>query len=374
MNTFLSESQESLLEEYRAFVKETITPIAWDLTKDNSQTKDILQKLAQAGYLGITVPKEYGGSGKTFIEAVLLSEAIGESEPGICLSLSAHYAVIDLINRYGTDTHKSRYLPLLARGEYIGAIAVNEANAGTDFRAARSKCANDKLDGEKTWVVNADIASIFAVTALYGQAGEQPCLRLVDSPDRNGITFSGTRRIFGLSSAHINDIKFAGYELGKESLLCDDSKADEAIDFAFCVAKTLLAAACVGMVESSTVACADHAKEREQFGQKLSQFQAIQWKLADMSTEAAASRLLTYRAAWSKDAKPEDFKRNAAMCKVFASKAARVHSAEAVQIMGSFGISEDSAVERFYRDAKVMEVLGGTSEAQKLELVKELGV
>jgi butyryl-CoA dehydrogenase len=222
--------------------------------------------------------------------------------------------------------------------------------------------------------VNADIASIFAVTARYGEDDAQTCLRLVDAPDRKGIAFSGNRKIFGLSSAHISDIKFDGYDLGKESLLCDDTNADEAIDFAFCIAKCMLAAGCVGMVEAAIAISAEHAREREQFGQKISQFQAIQWKLADMSAEGSAARLLTYRAAWSKEGKPEDFKRAAAMSKLFAAKVARVHSAEAVQIMGSFGILEDSAVERFYRDAKVMEVLGGTAEAQKLELIKELGV
>jgi len=373
VNTFLSSTQEALLEQYRSFVKEHIAPLASELDHDSAQTKDVLQKLAQVGYLGITVAKEYGGSGRPFLDLILLCEAVGEAEPGICLTLSSHYAVIELINKYGTATQKSRYLPLLARGEYLGAIAVNEVNAGTDYRAVQSKCSDtNKLQAEKTWVVNADIASIFAVTARYGENDGQTCLRLVDSPDRKGIAFSGNRKIFGLSSAHISDIKFDGYDLGKESLLCDDANADEAINFAFCIAKCMLAAGCVGMVEAAILISAEHARQREQFGQKLSQFQAIQWKLADMSAEGSAARLLTYRAAWSKEEKPEDFLRTAAMCKLFAGKVARVHSAEAVQIMGSFGILEDSTVERIYRDVRVCQIYEGTSDVQKLILQRML--
>ncbi len=370
MNTFLSESQESQKEAYAAFAKEHVLPVANQLEDHSLNLKDFVQKLAQKGYLGIVVPKEYGGAGGNFIDLILFVEAISQFDAGLGLTLAAHYGVVELINKYGSDVQKSRYLPLLARGECIGALAINEQQAGTDFMAVTASTAGGVLNGEKTWVVNGAIAGLFAVLARGESAVE---IRLVDSSADKTVSVGPDKSKLGLRSAATNDVKFDKHQLGKDSLIAE-GKAEEAIQLVMNVAKVIAGAAAIGVVESALEHSAEHARNREQFGQKISQFQGIQWKLADMSAESAAARLLTYRAAWSKDEKPEEFARDAAMSKLFAAKVARVHSAEAVQILGSLGIMSDNPVERAYRDSKVLEIAEGTSEAQKLSLVKELGI
>ncbi|CAN5349662.1 acyl-CoA dehydrogenase [soil metagenome] len=370
MNTFLSESQEALKDTYLAFAKEHVLPVANQLEDHSLNLKDFVQKLGQLGYLGITVPKEYGGAGGNFIDLVLFVEAVSQFDAGLGLTLASHYGVVELINKFGADVQKSRYLPLLARGECIGALAITEQQAGTDYMAVTTSTANGALSGEKTWVVNGSIASLFAVLARTDSGVE---IRLVDSATDQSISVDPDKSKLGLRSAVTNDVSFDKYQLGKDSLIAE-GKAEAALQFVMNVAKVIAGAASVGVVESALNHSAEHARTREQFGQKISQFQGIQWKLADMSAEAAAARLLTYRAAWSKDDKPEEFVRDAAMSKLFASRVARLHSAEAVQILGALGIMSDNPTERAYRDSKVLEIAEGTSEAQKLSLVKELGI
>ncbi|MBS2001192.1 MAG: acyl-CoA dehydrogenase family protein [Candidatus Obscuribacterales bacterium] len=370
MNTFLSESQESLKETYAAFAKEQILPVANKLEDHSLNLKEFIQKLGQNGYLGITVPKEYGGTGGNFIDLIVFVEAVSQYDAGLGLSLAAHYGVVELINKFGSDVQNSRYLPLLARGECVGALAINEHQAGTDVMAVAASTAGGALSGEKTWVVNGSVANLFAVLARGENAVE---FRLVDASGDKSVSVGPDKPKLGLRSAATNDINFDKHQLGKDSLIAD-GKAEEALQYVMNVAKVIAGAAAVGLVDAALEHSAEHARNREQFGQKISQFQGIQWKLADMSTECAAARLLTYRAAWSKELKPEEFARDAAMTKLFASKVARVHSSEAVQILGSLGIMSDNPVERAYRDSKVLEIAEGTSEAQKLVLVKELGI
>lgn len=370
MNTFLSESQEALKDTYLAFAKEHVLPVANQLEDRTLNLKEFVQKLGQQGYLGITVSKEYGGAGANFIDLVLFVEAVSQFDAGLGLTLASHYGVVELIKKFGTDVQKSRYLPLLARGECVGALAINEQQAGTDYLAAAATTTGGALTGEKTWVVNGSIAGLFAVLARTEKGVE---LRLVDSSADQSIVVGPDKSKLGLRSASTNDVKFDKFQLGQDSLIAE-GKTEAALQLVMNVAKVIAGAASVGVVESALSHSAEHARTREQFGQKISQFQGIQWKLADMSAEAAAARLLTYRAAWSKDDKPEEFVRDAAMSKLFASKVARVHSAEAVQILGSLGILSDSPTERAYRDSKVLEIAEGTSEAQKLSLVKELGI
>jgi alkylation response protein AidB-like acyl-CoA dehydrogenase len=371
VNTFLSSLQEALKEQYLAFAHEHVAPVANQLEDHTLNLKEFVQKLGQQGYLGITVPKEYGGAGGPFVNLILFVEAISQFDAGLGLSLASHYGVIELIKEYGTDVQKSRYLPLLARGECIGALAINEQQAGTDYLAVTTNSANDVLSGEKTWVVNGSIASLFAV--LCRDEKNSLAIRLLDLPNDKTLSVAPDKQKLGLRSAATNDVKFENFQLSKDSLLAEN-KTEQAIQFAMNIAKVVAGAAAVGLVDSALIHSAEHARTREQFGQKISQFQGIQWKLADMSAEGAAARLMTYRAACSKDQKPADFARDAAMSKLFATKVARVHSAEAVQVLGSLGIISDNPIERAYRDSKVLEIAEGTSEAQKLSLVKELGI
>lgn len=375
MNTFLGPAQEALKEQYRAFAREVVAPSARALEAHGEPLGDILKKMGQAGHLGISVPQEYGGQGLPFLNTVLFVESVCQWEPGLGLTLASHFAVAELIMKYGTDEHKSRYLPLLSKGECVGTLSISEENAGTDFEAVESTAVDEGeslvVQGRKTWVVNGQIAGLFV--ALF-RAGGELTLSLIDASPSESLKIGTNRARLGLRSAFANDVEFASLRVPKANVLPSREGAAEQVLFAMDVAKVVLAGAAVGLTESALNTAADHAKSRRQFGKNIGQFQGIQWKIADHTVEMTGSRLLTYRAAWSKDESPEEFRLHAAMCKWFAARAARVYSGEAIQVLGSFGLDAESPLERLYRDAKALEIVGGTSEFQKVLLVKELGI
>ncbi len=384
MNTFLSSAQQALKDQYREYVQTNVAPIVAALESDNSGLKDLLVKLGQSGYLGITVGKEYGGQGGSFTNLLSFAECLGEVDAGLALSLAAHTTVIELISRYGSDTQKSRYLPLLARAECIGAFALTEVNAGSDFKAAQTRAIGKdrsiKISGTKTWVVNGAIAGLYVVLSRHleepqdGHAGRL-MLSLVDAGAAS-IKPSADRKKLGLRSANTSDVEFAEHPSSLEASLkaADDAACEAQVMYGLDVAKTIVSAGAIGLTQAALNLSVERARTREQFGGPISQFQGIQWKLADHSADLAASRMLTLRAGWAKDEDLEEFAKFAAMCKFYAARTARIHSSEAIQIFGALGVSEETPLERMYRDSKVLEICEGTSEYQKVILTKELGV
>lgn len=379
MNTFLSAAQQSIKEQYETYAREVIEPLSEQLEEGTACLKGLLQKLGQEGYLGLTVPKEYGGQGLPFLNAVLFAEAIGNYQPSVAVAIAEQTAVIELINRFGTDTQRSRYLPLLARGECLAATAFNEESAGTDFKSisttVQKQDAVQTLSGKKTVVVNGGSISLIVASALLGDCQALEVF-LVDLPsDAASFKVAPGRKMFGMQALELNDIELTAHKLSNDSLFPPGSNGgDEIIAYAGDIAKTLVASAAVGMAQRALTLSIDHANTREQFGQKLGQFQAVQWKVADMSMDISAARLLVYRAAWAKDEDPRSFRKDAATCKWYASKTARVHTGEAVQIFGVSGLYTDSVTERLYRDAKVSEICEGNAEFQKVLIAQELGI
>lgn len=378
MNTFLSTSQVALFEDYKKFVASEIEPQVNELEGDVAVVKKIFEVLGQKGYLGIAIPKEYGGCGEPFINLTLFIQALGQLDAGLAVSVATHTAAAELISTAGTDTQKSRHLPLLARGECIGTIAFTEECAGSDYKAleALAKKAGEgfELTSEKTWVVNGEFADLAVVTAkMEGQ--DSISLFLAELKSASSLQISEDIKKLGLRSARTNNISFKAHKMDSSSLLGEDEKAcrEEVLLGCMDFTKVLVASTCVGLMDSAIQYSVERARSREQFGKNIGKFQAIQWKLADMSSESAASRLMTYRAAWSKDEAPEEFRKNAAMCKYYASRVAQVHSSEAVQIFGALGVSCDQPMEKFYRDSKVMEICEGTSEIQKNIVASEIG-
>jgi alkylation response protein AidB-like acyl-CoA dehydrogenase len=375
VNTFLSSSQEALKEQYEKYAAEEIQPAAKDLDSGKASLKEFLQKLGQTGFLGLTIAKEYGGASGSFLEQSLFVEAACEYEAGLGLAISAHVQVVELLKRYGDDRQKSRYLPLLARGEAIGAFCLNEENAGSDYSliesVATTKQESPKLNGKKIWVVNGEIASLLVVAAKDEETGKLS-LWLVDAGDSKSAKVSSGPKKLGLRSASADEIVFTEAPLAEGSRLEGD--AIEQIEFALDTAKTILAMASIGMTNAAMKLAVEHARTRQQFGKNIGAFQGVQWKLADMSTDLAAARMLALRAAWAFNESPEEFRKCAAMAKLLSSKTARFQTGEAIQVMGATGIVEGSPAERFYRDAKMMEICQGTSELQKVIIADELKV
>lgn len=379
VNTFLSTAQQALKEQFEIFARNQVAPLVNDLEGRKGDSQQIWQKLSQPGYLGLTVAKEYGGAAAPFLHAVLLAEALGEHNPGLVLAISEHLAAIELLQRYGSAKQKSRYLPLLARGECIGALGFTEDSAGSDFSRASAVCAANgqglAITGRKVWVVNGGVAGLCIASARMGSTDGPLHLYLVNLDKKDSAKIGPNREKMGLRSAETNDIEFVKHQVDPDALLETGAEStDEQILHAQGVAKVIVAAGALGLLESAIASSVGHANARVQFGEKVGQFQGIQWKLADMSADTAAARMLVYRAACGKDEDPASFRKDAAMCKWYATKVARVQSAEAVQIHGAQGITAEHPVERAYRDAKVMEICEGTAEFQKVLLAQELGV
>jgi alkylation response protein AidB-like acyl-CoA dehydrogenase len=376
VNTFLSSTQETQLEQYREFAASEVAPVAAKLVSHEMCLKEFLQKLGQKGYLGITVPKEYGGQGGSLLDMALFVEAVSQYDPGLGLTLGDHVAVIEVLKKFGTDQQKSRYLPLLARGEEFATVAFSEPAAGTDFEAVQTSVIVDggtvTVSGNKVWVVTGDFANSFLVLGKDAQGKLNTVL--VDRPDGAAFKLVKERKLMGLQSAYVNDVEFANAKVNGERSIGDPQSARDVALYAMDVAKVLLAAAAVGLLEAATQMAVQHARQREQFGTNIGQFQGVQWKLADMGVDNAGARLLVYRAAWSCEGEPSRFHEFAAMCKAFAGRACRQHASEALQIMGASGLVEDGPMARFYDDSKVMEIAQGTSEFQKMLLVKELHI
>lgn len=227
MNTFLSPNQEALQEQYGTFANEVVAPVAADLASHKACLREFLQNLGQKGYMGISVPREYGGQGQSFLASVLFVEALGEHEAGLGLTLASHQAVIEVLKKFGTDTQKSRYLPLLARGEVLGTLAFTEEQAGTDVFAVRTEArANGDgfdLDGQKVYVVNGEIAGLHLVLAR-AEAGLG--LFLVDTGENGSVKAGLNRSRMGLKSARANDVKYNAAKVSREAQLAQGKNAE----------------------------------------------------------------------------------------------------------------------------------------------------
>jgi alkylation response protein AidB-like acyl-CoA dehydrogenase len=293
---------------------------------------------------------------------------------GVTVAVHTSAATLPIVG-FGSDEQKQRFVPDLAAGRVIGAFALTEAESGSDAGALRSSAAREadgwRLDGGKQWITNASHAGTFLVFARTDPATTDTRGISAFLVDRGDITVTGEAAKLGLHSSSTADIRFDGAWIADDRLLHAENRG-------FAVAMTTLdggrigiAAQAVGIAQAAYDVARAYALERRQFGSRIADFQAIQFKLADMATEIAAARLLTYRAAWLKQ---EGLPHTAegAQAKLFASSVARRQTGEAIQVLGGYGFTKDFPVERYYRDAKVTEIYEGTSEIQRIVIARSI--
>jgi alkylation response protein AidB-like acyl-CoA dehydrogenase len=381
MNTFLSETDVSLLHEFQQFTNDNLKANADSLESGDFPIEEILRCLAERGFLGISIPQEYGGRGEPFRHAALFAQAIGQHELGLALVWASHLAAAELINRFASASQKSRILPALSKGEVFGTIAYAEDDSkllpkGAATRVSR---AGDKstLEGEKLLVVNPALSRLFLV--LAGDNGnDKQNFWMVDNEGDNTIKVDCEQRAFGLRSARPGSVIFRGSPVKEENKIADLQNDGESIqtqfDFCLSVLGTLLSAAAVGMIDAQLQCATEFAKKTARYGQPLSDSQAVQWKLADQATENSAARLLTYRAAWSKDFDQSQFCKNSSICKFYASRVARLYTGETIQVLGAKNASDLKSLERFYRDAKMLELFALSTEEEKTLVGREMGL
>lgn len=363
----ISGVQQHLLEEARVFAKEHIFPFASEFDKKMELPKSLIQNMASRGFLGANIPEAYGGLGLDQVQFGAFTEIIGKACPSTRSLITVHSSLVSSsILRWGTEAQKEYWLPKLASGELLAAFALSEPEAGSDAAGVQTKYADKGdhflLNGVKKWITCADIADVFLVFATNG---EKVTAFLVERSSPGIETTRITDLLAGRSS-HMAEISFKDVKVPRENIL-----GVEGGGFAYVVNTALdhgrysIAWAGVAIAQGALDAIVNYARRREQFGKKIHNFQLIQGIIADAATKIHAARALCLKAGEMRDADHEDATMETNMAKYFASKIAMEITTDAVQVHGAVGFTSEYPVERLFREAKVLEIIEGTSQLQQ---------
>jgi alkylation response protein AidB-like acyl-CoA dehydrogenase len=372
----LTQDQREIQALTRDFARAEIDPHAAQWDREHYFPRDLFSKLAELGLMGVCVPEEYGGAGADFLSYVLVLEELSRADAGVGVTVAVHTSAATLpILSFGDDEQKARFVPPLAQGEHLGAFALTEAEAGSDAGALRTKAEPHAdgwmITGAKQWITNGRHAGTILLFARTDQdtAGARGVSAFILDAEHVRVTRDEEK--LGLNSSITNDIVVEGARVGRDRLLHEENRG-------FRVAMTTLdggrigiAAQALGIAQAAYDVAREYAVDRRAFGHRLADFQAIQHKLADMSMEIDAARLLVYRAAWLKQ-QGRRHTEEGAKAKLFASEMARRQTAEAIQVLGGYGYTKEFPVERYYRDAKITEIYEGTSEIQRLVIARSI--
>jgi alkylation response protein AidB-like acyl-CoA dehydrogenase len=372
----LTQDQREIQALTRDFAKAEIEPNAARWDREHHFPRELFGKLAELGLMGACVPEEYGGAGVDFPSYILVLEELSRADAGVGVTVAVHTSAVTLpILAFGTDEQKSRFVPALARGEHLGAFALTEAEAGSDAGAIRTKAEPDgagwTITGAKQWITNGRYSGTFLLFARTDQNTSSARGVSAFILDADHVRVTRDEEKLGLNSSVTNDIVIEGAHVDRDRLLHEENRG-------FRVAMTTLdggrigiAAQALGIAQAAYDVARTYALERRAFGHRIGDFQAIQHKLADMSMELDAARLLVYRAAWLKQ-QGRPHTEEGAKAKLFASEMARRQTAEAIQVLGGYGYTKEFPVERYYRDAKITEIYEGTSEIQRLVIARSI--
>jgi alkylation response protein AidB-like acyl-CoA dehydrogenase len=371
----LSADQREIQALARDVAHAEIEPYAAEWDREHRFPRELYGKLAELGLMGVCISEEYGGSGADFLSYILVLEELSRADAGVGVTVAVHTSAATLpILTFGTDEQRARFVPALARGESIGAFALTEAESGSDAGSLRTKAEPHAdgwlISGTKQFISTAEFAGTFILFARTDPRTDGPRGVSAFVLDAEHVRVTGREEKLGLNSSTTNSMAVDA-EVGRDRLLHEENRG-------FRVAMTTLdggrigiAAQALGIAQAAYEVARAYALERRQFGRRIADFQAIQWKLADMATEIDAARLLVYRAAWLKEhGRPHTAA--GAKAKLYASELARRQTGEAIQILGGYGYTKEFPVERYYRDAKVTEIYEGTSEIQRLVIARSI--
>jgi short-chain 2-methylacyl-CoA dehydrogenase len=376
----LTEAERDLAGLARDFAQKEIArraPAAWEEARCPT---DLLREMGELGLLGILVPEEWGGIGMSTTGFVAAMEQIGLADQSVAAAWQAHVTIGSLpLLLFGTDEQRDRWLRPLAEGRALGAFGLTEPDAGSDARGIQTRAAPHDggwlINGRKTFISNAGTDMSFGVTLLARTdtgEGEHGFASFVVERDTPGYTTGPKMRGIGWRGLDTRELYFDDVWVPAEHLLGDPSLGLRQFLGTLEVGRISIAALSLSLTQAVLDLALEHARNRVQFGQPISKFQAVQFKLADIATELEAARWLTYRAATLRDG-GQPFHKEAAMAKLKASRLATWAASEAVQVHGGLGYMLDSAVARFYCDAKVLEIGEGTNEIQHLVIARALG-
>jgi len=371
MNFQLTEEQELIRRNAREFAETKVAPLAAEIDENGYHPTALFTELGDGGWMGIPLPERYGGAGADLLTHALVVEEISRACSSTGFTLSFHAGIIGMsLHLFGTEAQKQRYLIPLATGQHMGAFSLTEPGAGTDVMAVTTTAVRDSdgyiLNGTKTFVSNGPFADLYIFFCWTDRtAGKKGMSAFLVPKGTQGLQPGEPFHKMGLRGSQTSEVILRNCRVPEENMLGAPGDGFPIAMTGFEHGRVGIAAQATGILQAALDESLRYAKERVQFGVPIARHQAIAWMIADMGTDLAAARLLTYHAAWLKD-RQLPFGKAASIAKLFATEAAMRHTVKAVQIQGGYGYIKGAKVERLMRDAKIAEIYEGTSEAQRL--------
>ncbi|RST73843.1 acyl-CoA dehydrogenase [Siminovitchia acidinfaciens] len=378
MNFDLTSEQSMIRRTIRDFAREEVAPGAVDRDRHKKFPKEIIKKLSDLGMMGLPFPEEYGGAGADTISFAIVTEELSRACASTGITYSAHISLGGApIYMFGTEEQKKKYLVPICLGESLGSFGLTEPNAGSDAGGTQTTAALEGdqyvINGTKCFITNASYAKYLALTAITGKKnGEKEISAIIVPTDAKGFTILSQYEKMGLHASDTTELILENVMVNKDQLLGKEGEGFKQFLQTLDGGRIGIGAMAVGVAQGAYDKALQYVKERKQFGKTLSQFQATQFKIADMAMKIEVARNMVYKAAWLKD-QGRPFAKEASMCKLFASKVCMEISDEAVQLHGGYGYMREFEVERMMRDAKLLEIGEGTSEVQRMVIAREVG-
>ena len=386
MDFTLSKEHEMARALFREFAEKEVKPLAIEVDETEVFPRETVEKMAKAGFMGIPVPKEYGGQGCDILTYAMCVEELAKVCGTTAVIVSAHTSLCcDPILTFGTEDQKKKYLPDLASGKKIGAFGLTEPGAGTDAQGQQTKAVLDGdewvLNGSKIFITNgkeADVYVIFAITGMVEKRGRmtKEISAFIVEKGTPGFSFGTKEKKMGIRGSSTYELIFTDCRIPKENMLGAQGKGFGIAMHTLDGGRIGIAAQALGLGEGAVERTIAYVKERKQFGRAIGQFQNTQFQLADMATKAQAAQFMVYKAACTKDQYTKDHKTSynveAAMAKLYAAEMAMEVTTKAVQLHGGYGYTREYEVERMMRDAKITEIYEGTSEVQRMVISANL--
>ena len=378
----LSPEHEELRSTVERFARTEVAPVIGELYEREEFPYDIVAKMGQMGLFGLPFPEEYGGMGGDYLAFCLALEELARVDSSVAITLEAGVGLGAMpIYRFGTEEQKQRWLPRLCRGEILGAFGLTEPGGGSDAGGTRTTARRDGeewvIHGTKSFITNSgtDITGLVTVTAVTGRGeGGRPQISAIIVPAGTpGFTVSKKYSKVGWLSSDTRELSFDDCRVPVSNLLGEEGRGYAQFLRTLDEGRIAIAALSVGLAQGCVDECLRYVDEREAFGHKISEYQVLQFKIADMDARVHTARL-AYRDAAARMLSGLPFKKQAAIAKLVSSDAAMVNAREATQIFGGYGFMNETPVGRFYRDAKILEIGEGTSEVQRMLIARELGL
>jgi alkylation response protein AidB-like acyl-CoA dehydrogenase len=378
----LDEDYETLRKTVQEFARDEVAPVIGELYIREEFPYDIVAKMGRMGLFGLPFDERYGGMGGDYFALCLALEELARVDSSVAITLEAGVSLGAMpIYRFGTEEQKREWLPRLCTGEALGAFGLTEPGGGSDAGATRTSAVRDGddwvINGSKAFITNSgtDITGFVTVTAVTGTkpGGGKSISSIIVPSGTPGLRVSRKYSKVGWNSSDTHELSFDDARVPAANLLGEQGRGYAQFLSILDEGRVAIAALSVGLAQGCVDECLRYAKEREAFGHPIGAYQAIQFKIADMEARTHSARLAYYQAA-AKMLRGEPFKRDAAIAKLISSNAAMDNSRDATQIFGGYGFMNETAVGRFYRDAKILEIGEGTSEVQRMIIARELGM